>query len=86
MFDTGAKEWKTYDAWPPKILKTRFYLGNKYLVKDNQLHLKSLLILKPVPFCEISLGLPRKYMTDDRFACVTSDVFSSGTETMGTGF
>jgi predicted acyl esterase len=29
MFDTGAKEWKTYDAWPPKILKNKILSGNK---------------------------------------------------------
>jgi predicted acyl esterase len=47
MFDTGAKEWKTYDAWPPKILKTRFYLQGNKLSRQGQrnLHLKSLLVI-----------------------------------------
>jgi predicted acyl esterase len=36
MFDTGAKEWKTYDAWPPKILKTRFYLQGNKLSRQGQ--------------------------------------------------
>jgi hypothetical protein len=29
MFDTGAKEWKTYDAWPPKILKNKILSARK---------------------------------------------------------
>jgi predicted acyl esterase len=54
MFDTGAKEWKTYDAWPPKILKTRFYLQGNKLSRQGQrnLHLKSFVSdpKKPVPY------------------------------------
>jgi hypothetical protein len=65
MFDTGAKEWKTYDAWPPKILKTRFYLGNKL----STTQVEELLRSKPVHILKVLGG----YLKDcSAFRCTSS--------------
>jgi predicted acyl esterase len=38
MFDTGAKEWKTYDAWPENTEKQDFICKEiSYLVKDKEI-------------------------------------------------
>ena len=82
MYDSGRKEWKEYDAWPPKgTTKKDFFLS------DNQeltTELKSNTgiefisdIKKPVPYSEDvkTVFTPRKYMTDDqRFAARRPDV------------
>ncbi len=81
VFDTGKKEWNTYDTWPPKnIEKKSFFLsgggllgtatqeGNVQFVSDPK---------KPVPYSEdIKMEYKlRKYMTDDqRFAARRPDV------------
>ncbi len=82
VFDSGRKEWKQYDAWPPKgvIKKDMFLSENQELTSE----LKSTAaiefvsnIKKPVPYSEDikSVFTPRKYMTDDqRFAARRSDV------------
>jgi putative CocE/NonD family hydrolase len=83
MFDTGAKEWKTYDAWPPKnTVKQDFYLqGNKLSTQGQRNFAFEEFVSdpkKPVPFTEDinQRGItPRKYMTDDqRFAARRPDV------------
>ena len=86
MFDTGLHEWKTYDAWPPKMAKKRsFYLGNNQELVEQDPGQSRLpegaeeFISdpnKPVPYSEdIKMGFtPRKYMTDDqRFAARRPD-------------
>jgi len=82
VFDSGRKEWKKYDAWPPKgVVKQDMFLSeNQELTAD----IKSTIgvefvsnIKKPVPYSEDikSVFTPRKYMTDDqRFAARRSDV------------
>lgn len=83
MFDTGAKEWKTYDAWPPKNTeKQDFYLQGNKLSRQGQRNFAFEEFVsdpkKPVPFTEDinQRGItPRKYMTDDqRFAARRPDV------------
>ncbi len=83
MFDTGAKEWKTYDAWPPKNTeKQDFYLQGSKLSRQGQRNFAFEEFVsdpkKPVPFTEDinQRGItPRKYMTDDqRFAARRPDV------------
>jgi len=87
MFDTGLMEWKTYEAWPPKMAKKKaFYLGD-----DQQLIAEPATVpavtagaetfisdpAKPVPYSEDikMVFTPRKYMTDDqRFAARRPDV------------
>lgn len=82
VYDSGRKEWKEYDAWPPKgTTKKDFFLSdNQELTTD----LKSNTgiefisdIKKPVPYSEDvkTVFTPRKYMTDDqRFAARRPDV------------
>ncbi|MFK7814211.1 MAG: CocE/NonD family hydrolase [Maribacter sp.] len=82
VFDSGRKEWKQYESWPPKGVtkKDMFLSDNQELTSE----LKSATgtefvsnIKKPVPYSEDikSVFTPRKYMTDDqRFAARRSDV------------
>lgn len=91
VFDTGNKEWKTYDSWPPKNIKKQvFYLqGNENLSKNKiDAGFEEFISdpKKPVPYSEDikQLGLtPRKYMTDDqRFAARRPDVLVFETEVL----
>jgi len=95
MFDTGLMEWKTYEAWPPKMAKKKaFYLGD-----DQQLIAEPATVpavtagaetfisdpAKPVPYSEDikMVFTPRKYMTDDqRFAARRPDVLVYETEVL----
>lgn len=83
VFATGANEWKTFDAWPPKAAKAR----SLYLHADGRLGFEkpaeadgfSEFIsdpAKPVPYTqEITFGYTRDYMTEDqRFASARPDV------------
>ena len=82
VFDTGRKEWKQYDSWPPKgaVKKDMFLSENQELTSElkTTAPIKFVSdIRKPVPYSEDikSVFTPRKYMTDDqRFAARRSDV------------
>ncbi|MCV6629849.1 MAG: CocE/NonD family hydrolase [Flavobacteriaceae bacterium] len=83
VFDTGVKQWRTYNSWPPAgVRKSNWYLHangdlnteapkaeeSKQFVSD---------IHRPVPYTEDvkAVFTPRKYMTDDqRFAARRPDV------------
>ncbi len=83
IFDSGTKEWKSFDTWPPKtMMDATFYLdtnnklsgspstknGGETFVSDPA---------NPVPYAEGKkmVFTPRKYMTDDqRFAAKRDDV------------
>jgi hypothetical protein len=89
VFDTGVKDWKTYDAWPPKnAAKQSFYLAQNQLsataLNDGGFQEFISDPKKPVPFTEDinQRGItPRKYMTDDqRFAARRPDVVVYETE------
>ncbi|MGO4816851.1 CocE/NonD family hydrolase [Flavobacterium sp. W22_SRS_FP1] len=89
VFDTGVKDWKTYDAWPPKnVVKESFYLAQDKLTTavQNDGGFQEFISdpKKPVPFTEDinQRGItPRKYMTDDqRFAARRPDVLVFETE------
>ena len=89
VFDTGNKDWKTFDSWPPKNTEKQvFYLqGNEKLSNNNADAGFEEFISdpkKPVPHTEDikQRGLtPRKYMTDDqRFAARRTDVLVFETE------
>jgi hypothetical protein len=89
VFDTGAKDWKTYEVWPPKnIVKKSFYLEqNKLMMASaNDGRFQEFISdpKKAVPFTEDvnQKGItPRKYMTDDqRFAARRPDVLVYETE------
>ena len=89
VFDTGSKDWKTYDVWPPKnAAKASFYLAQDKLMNTAQNGVGFQEFIsdpkKPVPFTEDinQKGItPRKYMTDDqRFAARRPDVLVYETE------
>jgi len=91
VFDTGRKEWKTYDTWPPKNTeKQQFYLQPQQKLTRNAGSVSFEEFVsdpkKPVPHSEDikQQGLtPRKYMTDDqRFAARRSDVLVFETDVL----
>ncbi len=82
VFDSGKKEWKTFDSWPPKnIVKEIAYLSNNQKLTTKQITSKAIKFIsdikRPVPYSEDikTVFTPRKYMTDDqRFAARRPDV------------
>ena len=90
VFDTGRKEWKTYNAWPPKgVVKKDMYLSANQELTTEPKKVESVQFIsdikKPVPYSEDikTVFTPRKYMTDDqRFAARRSDVLVFETEVM----
>lgn len=91
VFDTGRKEWKTYDTWPPKNTeKQQFYLQPQQKLTKNAGAVSFEEFVsdpkKPVPHSEDikQQGLtPRKYMTDDqRFAARRPDVLVFETDVL----
>jgi hypothetical protein len=84
VFDSGKKEWKSYDAWPPtSVIRESFFLNSNQELKKTHngkitQEIKFISDLKrPVPYSEDikTVFTPRKYMTDDqRFAARRPDV------------
>ncbi len=81
IFDTGKKEWNSYDVWPPKNTeKKSFFLTDNGTLGDNSKNGFAQFVSdpkKPVPYSEdIKMEYKlRKYMTDDqRFAARRPDV------------
>ncbi|MUH36501.1 CocE/NonD family hydrolase [Zobellia amurskyensis] len=76
MFDTGAKKWETFDAWPPKEIEPiSLYFGkNGKLSINKPIDEKAVFEYtsdpqKPVPYTSQTEGLtftPRRYMSDDQ--------------------
>ena len=90
VYDTGKKEWNSYNTWPPanSERKTLYLSENQKLTTDqeNETGIKFISdIKKPVPYSEDikTVFTPRKYMTDDqRFAARRSDVLIFETEVL----
>ena len=90
VFDSGKKEWKQYDNWPPKgVQKKAMFLSKNQALTASQQAVSGIKFIsdvkKPVPYSEDikSVFTPRKYMTDDqRFAARRSDVLVFETEVM----
>ncbi|MEO1438719.1 MAG: CocE/NonD family hydrolase, partial [Bacteroidota bacterium] len=87
MFDTGAKEWNTFDAWPPKAEDLILYpQADGQLLEATPEDTPSSFVsdpMKPVPYTEdIEWRFtPRPYMTgDQRFASRRPDVLSYESE------
>ncbi|WP_378187252.1 CocE/NonD family hydrolase [Aquimarina sp. W85] len=81
IFDTGKKEWNSFEVWPPKSsVKKTLYLSNDQKLKEKAGEGAVDFIsdpAKPVPYSEDikMVFTPRKYMTDDqRFAARRPDV------------
>lgn len=89
MFNTGTKEWQSFESWPPKNVSKESYFmqpDERLTRNPNKMNASSDFISdpkKPVPYTEdIKVGFtPRKFMTDDqRFASRRPDVLTFETE------
>ncbi len=76
MYDTGVKQWKTFDVWPPKATaNVKLYFGeNGKLGINKAMNDKAVFEYisdpaKPVPYTSQTEGLvftPRAFMSDDQ--------------------
>lgn len=90
VFDTGRKDWKTYDTWPPAgVVKKDLYLSPNQELTTAPKEVEEVKFIsdikKPVPYSEDikTVFTPRKYMTDDqRFAARRGDVLVFETDVM----
>lgn len=90
VFDSGKKEWKEYDSWPPKnTTKQTMYLSDNHELAANKKSTKGIKFIsdikRPVPYSEDikTVFTPRKYMTDDqRFAARRPDVLVFETDVL----
>ena len=90
VYDSGNKNWKTFDSWPPpNVSKEKFYLAaDQQLSSEQSAETKISFISdlkRPVPYSEDikTVFTPRKYMTDDqRFAARRPDVLVFETEVL----
>ncbi len=92
MFDTGLKEWKSFDAWPPTEIppvKLTFHKNGRLGINESEKNPELVFDYvsdpaKPVPYRSETEGLvftPRAYMTDDqRHASRRPDVLTFETE------
>ncbi len=91
MFDTGTKEWKSFDHWPPReVAPVSFYFGEHGELSvgkptDEQAVFEYVSDpAKPVPYTSQTEGLtftPRRFMSDDqREASRRPDVLTFATE------
>ncbi|QNK78110.1 CocE/NonD family hydrolase [Winogradskyella sp. PAMC22761] len=92
MFNTGTKEWQSFETWPPENTTKEDYFMQPYerlTQQENRMIATSDFVsapMKPVPYTEdIGVGFtPRKFMTDDqRFASRRPDVLTFETEVLG---
>ncbi|MFP9113297.1 CocE/NonD family hydrolase [Flavobacterium sp. RHBU_3] len=92
MYDTGLKEWKNFDVWPPKADNVKLYLGAKEALSVNKpLDNKTVFEYtsdpaKPVPYTsqiEAIQFSPRNFMSDDqRYASRRPDVLTFETSVL----
>jgi len=91
MFNTGTKQWESFEEWPAKqVTKQRYYLQpyENLIQKANRMIATSDFVSdpkKPVPYSEDIkvVFTPRKFMTDDqRFAARRPDVLVFETEVL----
>ncbi|MBT8245749.1 MAG: CocE/NonD family hydrolase [Winogradskyella sp.] len=89
MFDTGKKEWQSFEQWPPKntMKQSWFMQPDERLTKLALRNIATSDFIsnprKPVPYSEDIkvVFTPRKFMTDDqRFASRRPDVLTFETE------
>jgi putative CocE/NonD family hydrolase len=93
MFDTGIKEWKKFNTWPPKEIEpiTLYFGENGALSINEPIDEKAAFSYtsdpaKPVPYRSVTEGLtftPRWYMSDDqRHASRRTDVLTFVTKAL----
>ncbi|MFZ2283473.1 MAG: CocE/NonD family hydrolase, partial [Lutibacter sp.] len=94
VYDSGKKEWKSYEIWPPSgAKKISMYLSDNQKLttsEEKEIGIKFISDLKkPVPYSEDikTVFTPRKYMTDDqRFAARRGDVLVFETDILKEDF
>lgn len=94
VYDSGKKEWKSYETWPPaNAEKILMYLSENQkltIAAEKEIGIKFISdIKKPVPYSEDikTVFTPRKYMTDDqRFAARRGDVLVFETDILQKDF
>ncbi len=93
MFDTGKKEWKTFDNWPPKSAeKQNYFLNSTGILSKKGDDPKRVSIYfsdpeKPVlsseNYKDMNGFTPRNYMSEDqRFAAYRPDVLTFTTDVL----
>lgn len=93
MFDTGEKEWKTFDTWPPKSAeKQNYFLNSTGILSKKGDDPKRVSIYfsdpeKPVlsseNYKDMNGFTPRNYMSEDqRFAAYRPDVLTFTTDVL----
>lgn len=93
MFDTGSKQWETFNEWPPEEIEPitlnfgeNGHLGINEPADENAVFEYTSDPKKPVPYTSQTEGLtftPRRYMSDDqREASRRPDVLTFETETL----
>ena len=91
IFDTGNKQWKTFETWPPKGLPSyKLYFNANGVLSINKPAAEKTSFqytsdpMKPVPYTSQTEGLtftPRRFMSDDqREASKRPDVLTFETE------
>ena len=93
MFDTGKKEWKQFNVWPPKdVPPLQLYFGENGTLSINKPTNEQAVFeylsdpAKPVPYTSQTEPLtftPREFMSDDqRYASARPDVLTFETEVL----
>jgi putative CocE/NonD family hydrolase len=94
VYDSGKREWNSFDVWPPKnTVKENWYLSDDQKLTNSKKGNKGIKFIsdikRPVPYSEDikTVFTPRKYMTDDqRFAARRPDVLVFETEVLTEDF
>ena len=94
VYDSGKKEWNSFDVWPPKqAVKEKWYLSENQKLTASKKGNKGIQFIsdikRPVPYSEDikTVFTPRKYMTDDqRFAARRPDVLVYETDVLTEDF
>ncbi|WP_347175161.1 CocE/NonD family hydrolase [Polaribacter uvawellassae] len=94
VYDSGKKEWNSFDVWPPKqAVKEDWFLSENQKLTTTKNSTKGIQFIsdikRPVPYSEDikTVFTPRKYMTDDqRFAARRPDVLVFETDVLTEDF
>ena len=94
VYDSGKKEWNSYNVWPPEnTTKENWFLSDNQQLTSSKKNLKGIKFIsdikRPVPYSEDikTVFTPRKYMTDDqRFAARRPDVLVFETDVLTEDF
>jgi len=94
VYDSGKRQWNSFDVWPPKqAVKENWYLSENQELTTKKKSTKGIQFIsdikRPVPYSEDikTVFTPRKYMTDNqRFAARRPDVLVFETDVLTEDF